>query len=73
MITEAIYRNILVANLLVIAASFWFRRKIVLVCRIAALLTAIALDVMVIPLVSLLMTTNPPEGDGWLSKFLSAP
>lgn len=66
MVTDAIYRTLLVTNLLVIAASFWLGPKMLLPCRIAALLTAIALGVMVVPLVSLLMTTNPPEGR-WLA------
>ena len=63
MITEAIYKALLFINLLLIVASFWFGSKLIRPYRIALLLTAIGLGVMLYALVSLL---NAPELPGYL-------
>jgi len=62
-ITEAIYKALLLINLLLIIASFWLGPKLIRPYRIALLLTAIGLGVMFYALVSLL---NAPDLPGYL-------
>ena len=60
MVVNAAYFALLLGNLLLIVASLCLGQRLHRVCRVAVFVNAIALILMVVPLLSLLLASHPP-------------
>ena len=60
MVVNAVYFALLLSNLLLIVASLILGPRLLRLCRVAVFINAIALMLMIIPLVNLLLSSHPP-------------
>jgi hypothetical protein len=60
MVVNAVYFALLLGNLLLIVASLFLGPRLLRVCRAALFVNAIALMLMVVPLLNLLLASHPP-------------
>jgi NADH:ubiquinone oxidoreductase subunit 6 (subunit J) len=61
MAVNAVYFGLLLGNVLLIVASLLLGPRLLRVCRAAVFVNAIALILMVVPLLSLLLASQPPS------------
>jgi hypothetical protein len=62
MVVNALYAALLIGNILLIGASLFFGTRMLRLCRAGVVVNAVALLLMVIPLLSLLLSSHPPAG-----------
>ncbi len=60
MVVNAVYAALLIGNIVLIVASLFLGPRLLRVCRAALFVNAIALMLMVVPLLNLLLTSQPP-------------
>jgi len=70
MVVNAVYFALLLGNLLLIAAALVVGPRLLRVCRVAVLVDAVALMVMVVPLLNLLLASQPPPEYRAAAKIL---
>jgi NADH:ubiquinone oxidoreductase subunit 6 (subunit J) len=62
MVANAVYAALLIGNLLLIVASLFLGPRLLRLCRAAVFVNAIALVLMLVPVVNLLLSSHPlPE------------
>ena len=62
MVVNAAYAALLIGNILLIVASLIVGPRLLWLCRAGVVVNAVALMLMVVPLLNLLLTSHPPAG-----------
>jgi NADH:ubiquinone oxidoreductase subunit 6 (subunit J) len=62
MVVNAVYAALLIGNILLIVASLFLGPRLLRACRATVFVNAIALILMVVPLLNLLLASHPPAG-----------
>jgi hypothetical protein len=62
MVVNAVYFALLLGNIVLIAASLLTGPRLLRLCRAVVVVDAVALLLMVVPLLNLLLTSHPPAG-----------
>jgi hypothetical protein len=62
MVVNAVYFALLLGNIVLIADSLLTGPRLLRLCRAGVVVNAIALMLLVVPLVNLLLTSHPPAG-----------
>lgn len=60
MVVNAVYAALLIGNILLIVASLFLGPRLLRLCRAGIVVNAVALMLMVVPLVNLLLSSHPP-------------
>jgi hypothetical protein len=60
MVVNAVYFALLLGNILLIVASLFLGPRLLWLCRAAVFVNGIALILMLVPLLNLLLASNPP-------------
>ena len=72
MVVNAVYFGLVLGNLLLIVASLILGPRLLRLCRAAVFVNAIALILMVVPLLNLLLASHPPPESRAAIKILLA-